>query len=71
MSRECSRQNAALLIKQLKEDGVEIDMDEAWAEGRAQFWGYNPPMTLPNLRRNEIWLELTEEQVQALKTAPK
>jgi len=71
MRRECSRQNAALLIKQLKEDGVELDMEEAWAAGKAQFWGFNPPMTLPNLRRNEVWMELTEEQLQALKAAPK
>ena len=71
MSRKCSEENAALLIKQLKEDGVQIDMDESWAEGKVQFWGFNPPMTLANLRRNEVWLELTEEQVQALKAAPR
>ena len=71
MRRECSEQNAALLIKQLREDGVEMEMGEAWTEGKAQFWGFNPPMTLPNLRRNEVWLELTQEQLDALKAAPK
>jgi SOUL heme-binding protein len=29
-----------------------------------QFWGYTPPFTLPWFRRNEIWLQLNDEQIQ-------
>ena len=31
------------------------------AEGEAQFGGYDPPWTLPFLRRNEVWVELAPE----------
>mmetsp|Transcript_15378 Transcript_15378/g.23389 ORF Transcript_15378/g.23389 Transcript_15378/m.23389 type:complete len:242 (-) Transcript_15378:223-948(-) len=32
-----------------------------------QFWGYNPPFTIPYFKRNEIWVKLNEEQVSYLK----
>ena len=32
-----------------------------------QFWGYNPPFTLPHFRRNEVWVKLNYEQVSYLK----
>lgn len=31
-----------------------------------QYWGYNPPFTLPMFRRNEIWIELTTNQVDKI-----
>jgi hypothetical protein len=31
-----------------------------------EFWGYNPPFTIPFLRRNEVWIPLTEEQAQVI-----
>ena len=31
-----------------------------------EFWGYNPPFTLPMFRRNEIWIQLDTDQVDYL-----
>ncbi|KAL3805851.1 hypothetical protein HJC23_007812 [Cyclotella cryptica] len=59
-----NREIALDLGRQLMQDGVSITQDfvgEHW-----QFWGYNPPFTIPHFRRNEIWLELNEEQVDYL-----
>ena len=55
---------AASLGQQLIHDGVNITQDyvmEHW-----QFWGYNPPFTIPYFRRNEIWIELDTSQVENL-----
>lgn len=40
--------------------------DEKWVASHYQFFGYNPPFTLPPFRRNEVWLPLTETQVEKL-----
>ena len=52
------------LVEQLKEDGV--DIDEKKALDSFLLWQYNPPFTIPNLRRNEVWLDLNEAQVKEL-----
>jgi len=52
------------LRKQLNEDGVNVSEDHVM--NNYQVWGYNPPFTLPMFRRNEIWLELSQEQVDNL-----
>eukprot|EP00977_Amphora_coffeiformis_P006190 scaffold1332_cov166-Amphora_coffeaeformis.AAC.18 len=56
---------AQSLAKQLSTDGVTVG-DESWVTEHHQFWGYNPPFTLPMFRRNEVWLPLTREQVEKL-----
>lgn len=43
-------------IKQTKDDMM----------GNFQFWGYNPPFTVPFLRRNEIWIPLSKIEVDCL-----
>jgi hypothetical protein len=60
-----NREMAAELAAQLLEDGVECISDDDVLEN-FQFWGYNPPVTLPMFRRNEVWVELTPEQVEEI-----
>jgi hypothetical protein len=52
------------LSQQLIHDGVNITED--YVLDHWQFWGYNPPFTIPYFRRNEIWIELNSEQVDYL-----
>ena len=60
-----SRKKAQALVEALQADGAEVDTDKAMRE--YQFWGYNPPFTIPIFRRNEVWIELSQEQVDMLK----
>ncbi|KAL7520608.1 hypothetical protein ACHAWX_005327 [Stephanocyclus meneghinianus] len=52
------------LGRQMMRDGVSITED--FVRDNWQFWGYNPPFTIPYFRRNEIWIPLNEEQVDYL-----
>ena len=65
LSDATNREMAASLGLQLHDDGVE-GMSEDYALQHFQFWGYNPPFTLPMFRRNEVWVELTKDQVDHL-----
>jgi len=65
---ETNKAKAKELLKQLQDDG--LDVDEELFMDRYQVMGYNPPWTIPMLRRNEIWIELTDEQVEKLKNKP-
>lgn len=65
LESEHNREMAIDLADQLMADGVE-GISEEYALNHFQFWGYNPPMTLPYFRRNEVWLQLTEEQAEYL-----
>jgi hypothetical protein len=42
-------------------------MTEEFVLENFQFWGYNPPWTIPYFRRNEVWLKLNDDQVNYLK----
>ena len=64
-SEDVNREMAASLGKQLQQDGV-LGVNEDYAVQNYQFFGYNPPFTLPMFRRNEIWIELTQTQVDEL-----
>lgn len=66
-STETTRDNAMLLGKQLQEDGIQMDGERILSTH--QFWGYNPPFTLFFLRRNEVWLELSDDEVRHLTAA--
>ena len=59
-------EKAKALASQLREDGINRNMSDEEVLDRFQFWGYNPPFTIPFLRRNEIWIELSESDVQDL-----
>eukprot|EP00980_Cylindrotheca_fusiformis_P003702 scaffold821_cov122-Cylindrotheca_fusiformis.AAC.6 len=60
-----NKELAKELAEQLMKDGVE-GINEDYVMENYQFWGYNPPFTLPVFRRNEVWLQLTEDQVEYL-----
>lgn len=65
LSESKNQEVAAALAEQLTLDGVDR-MSKDFVLGHYQFWGYNPPFTLPMFRRNEIWVELTDQEVQQL-----
>lgn len=50
--------------KQLKNDGV--DMSEEEVLSKYDLWQFHPPFTLGPLRKNEIWVPLTAQQVNEL-----
>jgi hypothetical protein len=52
------------LVAQLEKDGLDLSGMNVMQE--MNVWGYNPPWTIPFLRRNEVWLPLTEDQVSKL-----
>lgn len=59
-----AKELALKLGAQLRDDGVVIT--DEFIEQNFEYWGYNPPFTLPMYRRNEVWIELSSEQVQHL-----
>ena len=63
-SDERNREIAATVAKQLTEDGVSMTEDEIM--NKYQFWGYNPPFTIPYFRRNEVWVPLSKADVDRL-----
>jgi hypothetical protein len=65
-SNDINEAHALALAAQLREDGIERMTDD-YATDHFQFWGYNPPFSIPMFRRNEIWLELTKEEAMKLK----
>ena len=65
LTEELHDEKARALSAQLREDGLEVTDEQALE--RYQFWGYNPPFTIPMFRRNEVWLELTAEEVGILR----
>jgi hypothetical protein len=52
----------ASLVKQLNDDGLEIKEKDAIEN--YLLWQFNPPFTIPQFRRNEVWIPLTKEQVE-------
>jgi len=66
LTDELHDEKAKALSEQLREDGIDR-MTEEHVLQHYQFWGYNPPFTLPMFRRNEVWLELTKEEVEILR----
>jgi len=64
-SEAVTRQKVTELALQLQQDGVE-GMTEEYAMENHLWFGYNPPFTLPPLRRIEVWLPLSPEQVGQL-----
>jgi len=66
LTDELHDEKAKALSEQLREDGIDR-MTEEYVLQHYQFWGYNPPFTLPMFRRNEVWLELTKEEVEILR----
>jgi hypothetical protein len=65
MSETTNQKMALALAAQLRGDGIQRYSDDE-AKRQYQFWGYNPPFCLPMFRRNEVWLDLTNEEAQLL-----
>lgn len=63
MSEGVANSKVISLVEQLQEDGLEISKEDAMTN--YLLWQFNPPFTIPALRRNEIWIPLTTEQVKA------
>ena len=61
-----NRKKAQVLGAQLMSDEVP-GMTEEFVLENFQFWGYNPPFTIPYFKRNEVWLKLNDGQVNYLK----
>lgn len=64
LSMTKGKQMADSLVEQLENDGLDLSGMNVMNE--MQVLGYNPPWTIPFLRRNEVWLPLSEEQVSKL-----
>ena len=64
-SDSINEQMALALAAQLREDGIDR-MSDDYVKDHFQFWGFNPPFTIPYFRRNEVWIELTPEEAQKL-----
>jgi hypothetical protein len=60
-----NREMALKLAKQLMDDGVE-GITEDYVLQCFQSFGYNAPFTIPYFRRNEVWVELSVDQVDQL-----
>jgi SOUL heme-binding protein len=79
MDRSTAHTRALQLRQQLLQDGgIQIGTtqdgkggDDDAAPTFYEAWGYNPPFTIPAFRRNEIWIELTAEQMEQLMKSPK
>ena len=54
------------LGEQLLSDGL-VDVTQDYVKEHFQFWGYNPPFTIPYFGRNEVWIKLNKDQVHFLK----
>ena len=66
MQDDTCRDKAIQLAKQLQQDGLEGLLTEEQALQMYEYWGFNPPFTLPMFRRNEVWIPLDDKQVDAL-----
>merc|ERR1719187_2186159 len=65
VKKEKVKEKITALLNQLREDGASISNEEG--QQKSLLWQYHPPFTIPFLRRNEIWVELSKEQVDSLK----
>jgi len=64
-NNKVNREKARMMGMQLLSDDVP-GLTEDYVLSNFQFWGYNPPFTIPYFRRNEIWLKLNDEQANYL-----
>ncbi len=55
------------LLNKLKEDNVLTDDNKNADNVHYMVAQFHPPFTIPWLRRNEIWLELNEDEVKPFK----
>merc|ERR1712071_96449 len=65
LSEQLHDEKAKALSAQLREDGIDR-MTEEYVMENYQFWGFNPPFTISMFRRNEVWLKLTQGEVEIL-----
>lgn len=65
LSDALNDKKAKELSAQLRQDGIDR-MTEEHVVQNYQYWGFNPPFTIPMFRRNEVWIDLTNEEATML-----
>lgn len=61
---EKAKSKVQKLIHQLKEDGV--DLDEKTTLETFELWQFHPPFTISMFRKNEIWIDLAQKEIDHL-----
>lgn len=60
MNDDEAKRLAEQLAAELEKSGAQVDV------AQYEYWGYNPPFTLPMFRRNEVWIPMDQQQAESV-----